>query len=253
MATVSFTTLGVPVHQWPAQVKPSEVSIHLRFNTSSFTSPYTRTVQTMELPGALHEAEASFPAVRADRVPVLRAFFATLRGQAGRFHFPVYPCRYLPPAMYAAERVTLLPLTADNTYITADSTQITADATHVAMEPLFTVSACPDSVTIIGTLWLNSRRAPLGVGSWVSWDDATGWRQLHVITAIEHNATTGAATLTVEPPMRERPTPATPMHVYAPSAVFMLTDDGQGALRQAARTASFSLAIRQAHPVQVAA
>ena len=197
MAT-SFTTLGVPVHQWPTQVKPSEVTIHLRFNTSTFTSPYTRTTQTTELPGALHEADASFPAVRAALVPELRAFFATLRGQAGRFHFPIYGCRYAPPAMYAAERVTLLPLTADNTYITADSTEITADATVVAMEPLFTVSACPDAITITGTLWLNSRRAPLQVGSWISWDDATGWRQLHIVTGLEHNVTTGAATLTVE-------------------------------------------------------
>ena len=252
MAT-SYTTLGVPVHQWPAQVKPAEVSIHLRFNTSSFTSPYTRTTQTTELPGALHEAEANFPALRSDQVPVVRGFVATLRGQAGRFHFPVYPCRYAPPAMYAAERITLLPLTADNTHITADSTQITADATHVAMEPLFTVSACPDSSTITGTLWLNSRRAPLQVGSWISWDDATGWRQLHIVTELQHNATTGAATLTVEPPMRERPTPSTPMHVYAPSAIFRLVDDGQGALRRAGRLSSFTLALQQAHPLQVSA
>lgn len=247
----SFTTLGVPIHQWPAQVKPAEVSMHLRFNTSTFTSPFTRTTQTTELPGALHEAEASFPALRPALVPTVRAFISTLRGQAGRFYFPAYTCRYTPPAMYAAERVTLLPLTADNTFITADSTLITADATHIAMEPLFTVSRCPDAVTIVGTLWLNSRRTPLQPGSWISWDDATGWRQLHQVVSMEHNVTTGAATLQVEPPMRELPTPATPMHVYAPSGVFKLVDDGQGALRQAGRQASFTIALQEAPPVQV--
>ena len=250
---VSFTTTGVPVHQWPAQVKPSEVSMHLRFHTSTFTSPYTRTTQTTELPGALHEAEASFPALRPDLVPTVRAFISGLRGQAGRFHFPAYTCRYAPPAMYAAERITLLPLTADSTTITADNTTITADTTQVAMEPLLVVSACPDAVTIVGTLWLNSQRAPLQPGSWISWDDATGWRQLHQVVDMDHHRATGAVTLQVEPPMRERPTTATPMHVYAPSGVFRLVDDGQGALRQAGRQASFTLAILQAHPLQVSA
>jgi hypothetical protein len=249
----TYTTTGVPVLAWPAQVKPSEFTPHLRFNTSGFTSPYTRTTQTTELPGALWEIEANFPPLKSTQVPAMRALFASLRGQAGRFHFPVYACRYAPPAMYGVERITLLPLTADNTYITADTTTITADATHVQMEPVFGVSACPDAVTIVGTLWLNSRRAPLQVGSWISWDDATGWRQLHIVTGLNHNATTGAATLTVEPPMRALPTPATPMHVYAPSAIFKLVDDGQGALRQAGRLTSFTLAIQQAHPVQVMA
>lgn len=248
-----YTTTGVALHPWPRTVKPAEIGLHLRYNTSSFTSPFTRTTQTTELPGALHQLEASFPSVQKTQVGELRAFFATLRGSAGRFIFPAHPCRYAPPAMYAAERVTLMPLTADDTHITADTTLITADATHVAYEAQFGVSSCPDSVTIIGTLWLNSRRAPLQVGSYISWDDATGWRHLHVVTDMDLNTATGYTALTVEPPMRALPTPATPMHVHAPSGVFMLADDGQGALRMAATLASFSLAATQAFPLQVSA
>lgn len=248
-----YTTAGVPLHRWPRTIKPSEITLHLRFNTSSFSSPFTRTTQTTELPGALHQVEAGFPSVKKTQVGELRAFFATLRGSAGRFIFPAYACRYEPPAMYAAERVTLIPLTADDTHITADTTLVTADATRITYEAQFGVSSCPNSVTIIGTLWLNSRRAPLAVGSYLSWDDATGWRHLHVVTALEHDATTGAATMTVEPPMRAQPTPSTPMHVHAPSGVFMLTDDGQGALRLAATLASFNLSAVQAFPLQVSA
>ena len=50
------------------------------------------------------------------------------------------------------------------------------------------------------------RRAPLQVGSYISWDDASGWRHLHTVTAMTHTVSTGAAVLTVAPPMRALPT-----------------------------------------------
>jgi hypothetical protein len=249
MATTIYTTAGaVPVRQWPRGIRPSEISFNLRYSTSAFSSPFTRTTQTTELPGALHLLEASFPSVKASQVGELRAFFASLRGSAGRFIFPAYHCRYAPPVPYGAERITLLPLTCDDARITCDTTLITCDATEIQMESVFTVSTCPDAETIVGTLWFNSHRYPLEIGSYISWDDSEGIRHLHLITALEHNTGTGAATLTVEPPMREQPTSATPMHVHAPSAIFMLSDDGQGAMRQAATVHSFSLQAMQWFP-----
>lgn len=249
-----FTTSGVPLHAWPRTLRPSDVTLHLGYNTSTFTSPFTRTTQTTELPGALHELAFSLPALGAAQQREARAFVATLRGQAGRFVFPVYgTCRYAPAAMYAAERVTIIPLTADCDTITADSTLITADATTVQYETTFGVTDCPDSVTINGTLWLNSNRAPLQVGGWLSWDDETGWRHLHIVTGMTHDATTGDCTLTVEPPMRAQPTAETPIHVHAPSGVFRLTGDGEGALRQAGPLASTTISAVQAFPLQVTA
>lgn len=248
-----FTTLGVPVHHWPRLVKPADVTLHLRFNTATFTSPYTGTSQTTELPGALHQLDAAFPAVAPARVGELRAFIASLRGGAGRFIFPAVACRYAPRALGAPLRVTVIPLTADDDHITADNTHITADATTVQLEAVFTATTCPDDFTIVGTLWLNSQRAPLQVGAPISWDDATGWRHLHTVVAMEHDRTTGACTLTVEPPMRERPTPSTPIDVHAPSGIFRLADDGQGALRQAGRTTSFTVSAVQAFPIAVSA
>ncbi len=246
-----FTTLGVPVHHWPRMVKPSEITFHLAYATSTFTSPYTRSSQTTELPGALHQLEAGFPAVPAKEVPGFRGWLASLRGGAGRFIFPALCGRYAPRALGAPLRVTVVPLTADDDHITADSTLITADATTVQLESVFTVSTVPDDNTLVGTLWLNSARAPLQVGSPISWDDSSNWRHLHTVVSMEHDRTTGACTLVVEPPMRERPTPATPIDVHAPSAIFRLVDDGQGALRQAGRNTSFTISAVQAFPISI--
>lgn len=249
----SFTTLGTPVYHWPVLVKPSEVTLHLRFNSTSFTSPYTGNTQTTSLPGALHQLEAGFPPVPAALVGDLRAFIAQLQGGAGRFVFPALGCRYAPRSLGAPLRVTVLALTADNTTVTADRTDLTADATTVPLETVFTVSTCPDDFTLVGTLWLGSARAPLRVGSPISWDDSDNWRHLHTVVGMVRNATTGTTTLQVQPPMRYRPTPATPIDVHAPSGIFRLSDDGQGTLRQAGRFASFGLAAVQAFPLSVTA
>lgn len=252
MATL-YTTRGLPVLPWPAQIRPAEITAHLQFNTTAFTSPYTRTVQTIELPGALFQLDAAFPPIDGTQLGDFRAFIARLRGGAGRFYFPAHCCTYSPPAQYQPERVTIIPLTADRTTITADTTQITADATQVQYESVFTVSSCPDAVTIVGTLWLNSNERPVAPGGYISWDDATGWRHLHLIVAVDAAPYTLGVHLTVEPPMRALPTPATPMHVHAPSGIYRLVDDGQGAIRQAAGKGTFSISAVEARPLEIVA
>lgn len=251
----TYTARGLPITVWPNRICPSNIGLNLMARTGVFSSPYTGTTQTVSWPGALLRLDASFPPLRAGNALLgeFRAFVASLRGRAGRFIFPAAACRYEPPAPMQPERVTWLALTADNEVITADNTALTADAERVQMESVFTVVAAPDSVTIIGTLWFNSTRYPLQVGGWISWDDATGWRHCHMVTALEHDVDTGAATLTVEPPMRSRPTASTPMHVHAPSAIFQLVDDGQAAISQAGRLASFSVSAVQSFPVEVTA
>jgi len=252
MAT--YTSRGLPVQRLPAWLKPSDIALNISANTSAFSSPFTRSAQTVELPGAMHMLEAGFPPIYdAERVNELRAFSARLRGQAGRFLFPAYACRYAPPLAGLPERVTMLPLTADNTYITADNNVISADATQVQMETTFTVSSCPDSVTIVGVLWFNSQRHPMRVGGYIAWDDATGWRHLHTIVDIALDGETSVAALTVEPPMRSRPGPATPMHVHAPAGIFQLTDAAAANLRQSGRAVSFSLSAVQSFPLVVSA
>lgn len=249
MPDVSFTTSGAPIYTWPQNIKPSDISMPLRFNTSTFTSPFTRNTQTVELPGALFNLSAAFPPVKPAVAAMLRAFFGRLRGASGRFYFPAYACRYAPPAMYQPERVTIIPLSVDSVGITCDRTNITIDATQIQYETQFGVSTTPDAETIVGTLWLNSGRAPLAEGSYISWDDATGWRHMHLITSFLR--VDAAVTIKVEPPMRALPTPATPMHVHAPSAVFGLADDGQGALSQAGQLSSFAVEAVQRFPLSI--
>ena len=246
-----YTTTGVALHTWPAALKPSDITLHLRFNTSTATSPFTRTTQTTELPGALFDLSAVVPAMSNAAVLAARAFVATLRGQAGRFVFPAYACRYTPPAMGEAERVPIIPITADSDHITADSTTHTTDEATIIYESQYTVTSCTDASTIVGTLWLNSARAPLQVGGFVSWDDATGWRHLHVVTAM--TTVEDVTTLTVAPPMRSQPTSTTPIHVHTPSGIFRLTADSEGTLSQAGTSWGMSLAAVQAFPLQVSA
>jgi hypothetical protein len=250
----TYTARGLPVQPLPSWLKPAEVSLVLQANTSVFTSPFTRTTQTVDMPGALWLFEASFPPLTdSGKTHELRAVVARSRGRAGRWLVPAYSCRYAPPLAGQPERTTWLDLTADNTYITVDAGTITADATRVRMESVFTVSNCPDAVTIVGSLWFNSQRHPVSVGSYIAWDDATGWRHLHMIVDMLHNISTGAATLTVEPPMRALPTPATPMHVHAPAGLFQLVDDAAAAIRQAGRMVSFTFSGVQSFPVEVTA
>ena len=250
----TYTARGLPVQPLPHWLKPSDVALNINAHTSAFTSPFTRTSQTVALPGALFSYEATFPPItNPAQINELRADSARGRGRSGRWLLPAYSCRYAPPLAGLPERNTPLDLTADNTYITADSTLIRADATRIRMESVFTVSTTPDNVTITGTLWLNSKRHPLTVGGYIAWDDSDDWRHLHVIVGMVHDETTGAATLTVEPPMRALPGPSTHMHVHAPAGIFQLTDDAAASLRQSGRMVSFSLSAVQSFPLEVAA
>lgn len=258
MAT-TFTTYQLP-KLWPITLhRPADGTLPaLRHNTQQFASPFSLTAQTLQWPGSVWGFEAGFPPIGRDDVKrTLHAFITSLRGAGGRFIFPAYTCRYAPPAPLQAERVTLIPFTADTTHITADTTRYTADATRVQLETVFTVTTCPDALTITGYLMLNSGKAPLQVGSFISWDEAdatTGafvHRHMHEVVAMVTTPSTGATTLTVEPAMRHLPTPATPMHVYAPSSVYRMVDDSQAVMRRAGSNVSFSFAAVESAPLRI--
>jgi hypothetical protein len=253
----TFTTYDLP-KVWPiTTLRTADVTLpHLLQNTQRFSSPFSRNTQTLQWPGALWEISANFPPITSgDTLAKLHAFITSLRGGGGTFIFPVYTCRYSPAAPLQPERVTMIPLTADITTITADTEMVTADATMVQMETVFTVTTCPDVLTINGYLMLNSGRAPLKVGSFISWDESSSGtfvdRHLHEITAMTYTPTTGATTLTVEPAMMFLPTPSTPIHVYAPGGVYQMVDDGQAVIRKAGSSASFGFSAIQKHPIRI--
>lgn len=257
--TTTFNTYQLP-KVWPITLhRPADgIRPHLHFNTQTFVSPFTRNTQTAQWPGALWNAEAAFPPIDGQRGAVakqLHAFITSLRGGGGRFVFPAYTCRYAPPEPLQPERVTLIPFTADTANVRADSTRYTADRTRWQYETVFNVTSCPDVLTIEGVLLLNSGKAPLEVGSFISWDEAAAGtfvdRHMHQVIAMSYTPTTGAAVLTVEPAMTHLPTPATPMHVHAPSAVYRMVDDAQAVLRKAGSQVSFGFTAVQSRPIKL--
>lgn len=254
MAT-SFTT-SQPVLPWPAVLRPTDMTLQLQFHTSSFTSPFTRTSQTQELPGAIFRLAASFPISFGDKTDITRSWFAKLRGAAGRFYWPANGTDFNIPTAYAAETVHFVGLDVSTTHVTADRIDITIDSTQIAYAPVFTPDGLStDRTRITGTLWLNSNQRPLKEGAYVSFDDAQGWRHLHIVVALEHDASTGATAIVVEPPMRSMPTASTAIHVVNPSGVFRLNDDEQGAIRLSPGLVGSlgSIEATQAFPIRVVA
>lgn len=77
MTTFAFPTLSV--------AGPGSARWGLKSNTQVFTSPLNGAVQTMELLGARWTVAFALSAMIAADARLLRAFLATLRGQANRF------------------------------------------------------------------------------------------------------------------------------------------------------------------------
>ncbi len=65
-------------------VSPSSESWVLMYNTQSFSSALTKTVQTAELDGAQWKATLSFSNLTPQKAALLRSFLAKMRGRAGR-------------------------------------------------------------------------------------------------------------------------------------------------------------------------
>lgn len=254
MAT-SFVT-SQPVHAWPAILKPSDMTLQLQFHTSSFTSPFTRTSQTQALPGALFRLTATFPPSIGSKTDQTRAWMAKLRGATGRFYWPANGIDFNIPSAYAAETVHFVGLDVSTIDVTSDRTDITIDATQIAYWPVFTPDGeSQDRTRITGTLWLNSNRVPLKPGAYVSFDDAEGWRHLHVVVDLIMGEGSSPDVIVVEPPMRAQPTSSTAIHVRNPSGIFRLNDDDQGAIRQSAGMigALGTVEATQAFPLRVVA
>jgi hypothetical protein len=223
----------ITILPWPQTLQPSLMQLHLQSLTARFTSPLTRGVQTQELPGGRFRLSLNLPPMREDKAREARAWFAKLRGGAGRFYFRAEVNGGTIPALFAAEPVNTRALTVDGDTITADlsSTRLTADATQI--ESPFSAAATgstADPMVIEATTTAYTGAVVAEVGQHISFDGASGWRRLHVLTEDAIAAADGTVQFTVEPPLREFPMVGSPLHLLCPSGVFMLADDDQGAL-----------------------
>lgn len=176
---------------FPTIRAPSGASYRLRGNTQSHVSPLDRTEQTLEMPGALWELTVRWDSLDEDDSRVLAAFMASLRGRAGRF--------YYSPAGWSPRRA-------------AGGGSPVLDGSSQAGSSLATRS------------WSNSVQV-MRAGDWLSYDDISGRRRLHMVTADVSSNGGGLAALPVTPPIRRAGPDGAVVEVAAPSGVFRLPDD----------------------------
>jgi len=180
MATLTFPTLSVA---------PSVCRFSLMANTQVFESPLNRTVQTVELPGARWTCTLEYRSVSMADARVLKAFFAQLRGMAGRFYLGDYSHR--TPAGTAA------------------GTPVVKGANQTG-------------TSLITDGWTVSQSNLLQPGDYIGVNG-----ELKIITAACSSDVDGNATLTFEPPLRAAPLDDAPITVTAPTCTMRLIDDEQ--------------------------
>lgn len=178
-----MTTLNLP-----ASPAFSTSKFGLESNTQTFLSPLSRSVQTLELPGARWMATYVLPPMKRAEAAAWQAFFVKLRGQAGRFY------AFDPDARTPRGVATGTPL--------IDGGNQTGGA--------LTTKGWTPSVTGI-----------LLAGDYVAYDTAAG-RQLHMVTADADSDGSGEAALSVEPPIRVSPQDDASLIVTDASCTMML-------------------------------
>lgn len=180
MSTLTFPTLSAA---------PAVCRFSLVPNTQRFESPLNRTVQTVELPGARWTATLEFRGISHADARTLKAFFAQLRGMAGRFYLGDYSHR--------------------------------TPAGSAAGTPLVN-GASQTGSSLITDGWTPSQSNLLLPGDYIGVNG-----ELKIITAACSSDGSGNATLTFEPPLRAAPLDNAPITVAAPKCTMRLLDDEQ--------------------------
>lgn len=176
---------------FPTIRRPSAGSYRLRGNTQTHTSPLDRTQQTLEMPGATWELTVGWESLNADDQRVMAAFLAQLRGAAGRF--------YYSPAAWQPRRAAGGGTPRVN-------------------------GASQSGASLVTDGWSASVQV-MRAGDWLSYDDTTGRRRLHMVTADVSSNSSGQATLAITPPIRRAAANDALINVATPVGVFRLPDD----------------------------
>lgn len=182
MSEISFPYTSV--------ASPTEINWSLVTNTRVFESPFTRTSQVLEMPGARWKATMRWVLLTKIECLILRAFLASLRGRS--VAFTLYD--YSHPTPRGAYTGTPLVYGASQT----GSTLNTDGWTHTSDTML--------------------------VGDYFSVNN-----ELKIITK-NSTSEGGVVTLTFEPPLRSSPDDNAPLDVLNPSATMRLTSDSQNSV-----------------------
>lgn len=176
------------IYAWPTLSKhePSSWEWSLVSNTQTFSSPLSGSVQTLELPGARWRVSYQMNAMTASDSALLRAWFAKLRGQSGRF--------YMHNMAHPVPRGT-------------------AGGTPV-------VSGVGQSGIALSTSGWPANTLVLKEGDFFG---VNGELKMVVADVISNGS--GAASITFEPPLRSSPPNAAGITTTKPVGVFKLDED----------------------------
>lgn len=187
---------------FPAIV-PNAVEWGLQSNTQNTRSELDGTVQTLSLPGDIWTGTLTFSNKQDPDARTLRAFLASLRGQAGRF--------YLSPPGY--RRVG-----------TGTGTPLVKGAAQTGS-------------TIITDGWDINQIAAICAGDYFQIGT-----ELKMATADGNTSASGEMTISFVPPIRVSPADNSAVVVTSPKAIMMLKDGNQ-ARWQAQPTPIYALSI----------
>lgn len=168
-------------------ITPNESVWGLRSNTQQFRSPFTGSVQTIELAGSRWFATLTFNNLTSEDRRTMTAFLVQLRGGSGRFY--LYDHSHSTPAGVG----TGTPLVKGG-------------------------SQTGRSLNTDG--WTVSQTGILKAGDYFSVND-----ELKMVTADCNSDGSGNSTVNFEPPLRASPSDNATITVTQPKAVMMLSED----------------------------
>ncbi len=170
-------------------VAPDSIDWRIMYTTQVFVSPFNRTSQTAEIPGARWQAKMNFSSLGVDELRRMSSFFIQLRGMAGRFS--LYDMSLPTPQSGSIPGGTTVSSATGTTVTVASATGLT-EGDYLSITP-----------TPTGQVYLNS--GP----------------ELKMITDITGNV------LTVEPPFRIIPSATDDVIFDAAPCTMMLDSDDQ--------------------------
>lgn len=218
---------NVRILPWPDMVECRERVLKRTGKTAAHVSPLDRTTQTQELVGGNWELSAQFPPLDEEQQRTMRVFTARLRGQAGYFYF-------------AAES-TVAPIPPQPV---GQGPDIVSDGPRLAEQ------VSPGQLETMG--WDEPAGALLfSAGEHISYDDANGWRRLHVVVEDCYAEPDGSASLKVRPPVRSPTAVGSRLHVDCPNGIFRLVSDEEGGITQTAESGDMSISAIEAPPPRV--
>lgn len=199
----------MPTLTWPTAIRPSSMRWRLLSNTARFVSPFNGEVETQERPGARWMAELEFDrAWRRFEIAAFEAFLVQLRGSAGRF------------TMHNFARET---------------------PQGIATGAPLVVGAAATGTSLPTDGWTANEPGILLTGDYIGVNG-----ELKMVVSDADSDALGAATLTIEPPLRSSPPDNAVITVTKPTTLFMLVDDEQTVFDYVKSQAGFSLSIMEA-------